>query len=317
MRLLRQFILGKSGAFAPTTALVLVPLLMTAGLAVDYTNILRVRNELQNSVDSAAIAVANRNDQLSDGEARQMADSFVDENFDPNFTQLNVLRSGQQVTVTARTKVSLAFGGLFGFRNVALEASAKTEVAYANYEIALALDTTGSMAGGKIIAMKDAVNGMIDTMVSQNAGRGLLKFSIVPFSSMVNVGTQFGPAYNSADAVTRQPAPWLDSLADSPIAQSDLDTGVSRFALYKHLGMPWPGCVESRPIAGGVDYGLNDTEPNPAQPQTLYVPSFASDEPNVAGYPNSYLSDMGSPIGSGTVADRMARYGAVYAPSFK
>ncbi len=295
----------------------MVPLLVSAGLAVDYTNILRVRTELQNSVDSAAIAVANRNDQLNDIEAEAVADSFVDGNFDPQLTQMNVSRSGQQVTVTARTKVTLAFGGVFGFRKVDLEASARTEVAYANYEIALALDTTGSMAGGKLAAMKDAVNGMIDTMVAQNTGRGLLKFSIVPFSSMVNVGTQYGPAYNAMGNVTRQPAPWLDSLAESPVSQSDLDPGVSRFALYKHLNMPWPGCVEHRPVVGGIDYGVNDAEPNPANPHTLFVPSFASDEPNVAGYPNSYLPDLGNPIGSGTVEGRMARYGAVYVPSFK
>ncbi len=317
MALLRRFILDRSGAFAPTTALLVVPLLVSAGLAVDYTNILRVRSELQDSVDSAALAVANKNDQLNDIEADSLADSFVDENFDPQFTQMSVSRSGQQVTVSARTKVTLAFGGLFGFRKVDLEVSAKTEVAYANYEIALALDTTGSMAGGKLVAMKDSVTGMIDTMVAQNAGRGLLKFSIVPFSSMVNVGTQFGPAYDGAGAVTRQPASWLDSLAESPFAQSDLDPGVSRFALYKHLNMPWPGCIEHRPVTGGVDYGINDVEPNPANPQTLFVPSFASDEPNMSGFPNSYLSDLGNPIGSGTVEGRMARYGAVYLPSFK
>ncbi len=317
MAVLRRFIVDRSGAFAPTTVLLMVPLLVSAGLAVDYTNILRVKNELQNSVDSAAIAVANRNDQLNDIEAEAVADTFVDENFDSQLTQIGVLRSGQQVTVTARTKVTLAFGGLFGFRKVDLEATAKTEVAYANYEIALALDTTGSMAGGKLASMKDAVTGMIDTMVAQNAGRGLLKFSIVPFSSMVNVGSQFGPAYNGAGTVTRQPAPWLDSLAESPVSQSDLDPGVSRFALYKHLNMPWPGCVEHRPAVGGVDYGVSDAEPNPANPHTLFVPSFASDEPNMAGFPNSYLSDMGNPIGSGTVDGRMARYGAVYLPSFK
>ena len=317
MRLLRRFSLDITGGFAPTTALLLVPLLVSAGLAVDYTNILRVRSELQNSVDSAALAVANKIDQLNDGQARQLADSFIDENFDAQFTRIDVSRSGQQVTVSAKTKVNLTFGGLFGFAKVDLEATAKTEVAYANYEIALALDTTGSMAGGKIVAMKDAVNSMIDSMVAQNAGRGLLKFSIVPFSSMVNVGPQFGPAYNGVGAVTRQPASWLDSLAKSPIAQSDLDPGVSRFALYKHLRMPWPGCVEGRPLVGGIDYGVNDAEPNGANPQTLFVPSFASDEPGAMGFPNSYLADMGNPIGGGTVAGRMARYGAIYAPSFK
>jgi Flp pilus assembly protein TadG len=290
---------------------------MAAGLAVDYTNLVRVKANLQNAVDSAALAVANKNDQLDDSQALFLADSFIDENFDPRFTQLGVARAGSKVTVSAHSQVVLAFGGLFGFSRVELETMAITEVAYANYEIALALDTTGSMAGGKLASMKDAVNGMIDTMVAQNSGRGRLKFSVVPFSSMVNVGSQFGPLYDAAGAVTRQPADWLDSLGKSPIDQSDLDTGVSRFALYKHLGMPWPGCVESRPITSGVDYGVNDAEPDSSSSQTLFVPAFASDEPNAAGFPNSYLPDMSNPIGGGTIAGRMARYGAVYAPGFK
>lgn len=317
MRNCKNFADDRSGAFAPMSALLIVPILLSVGLAVDYTNVLRVKNELQNSVDSAALAVANKNDELNDGQARSLADKFIDENFDPRYTQMKVVRSGQQVSVTARTKVSLAFGGLFGMKDVNLQANAKTEVAYANYEIALALDTTGSMFGGKIIAMKDAVNGMIDTMAAQNSGRGLLKFSIVPFSSMVNVGPQYGPAYNAAGTVTRQPAAWLDSLAKSPIAQSDLDQGVSRFALYKHLRKPWPGCVETRPTVAGIDYGINDAVPNAGSPGTLFVPTFANDEPNLSDFPNSYLADNGNPIGSGTVSGRMARYGAIYPASFK
>jgi Flp pilus assembly protein TadG len=317
MNIFRRLSEDTSGAFSTVAAFMIVPLVLAVGMGVDYTNILRVKSELQSSVDSAALAVANKNDQLTIAQARSLADSFIDENFDPRFTQMDVTRVGQTVTVTAHTRVVLAFGGMFGMQNVDLTSSAKTEVAYANYEIALALDTTGSMAGGKILAMKDAVNGMIDTMVAQNGGRGLLKFSIVPFSSMVNVGAQYGPAYNGAGAVTRQPAAWLDSLSKSPISQSDLDPGISRFALYKHVGMQWPGCVEHRPVAGGVDYGINDAEPTAAVPATLYVPAFASDEPGAGSYPNSYLADMGNPIGQGTVEGRMARYGAVYAPAIK
>ncbi|MGB8816312.1 MAG: pilus assembly protein [Rhizobiaceae bacterium] len=317
MSIFHQFSRDRSGTFSTIAAFMAVPLALAVGLAVDYTNVLRIKTKLQNSVDSAALAVASQNDQLNDSQAHSLADSFIDGNFNRVFTTVSVARAGQTVEVTANTQVKLAFGGVFGMGNAVLTASTKTEVSYANYEIALALDTTGSMAGGKLASMKEAVTGMIDTMVAQNAGRGLLKFSIVPFSSMVNVGSQFGPAYDAHGAVTRQPAAWLDGLAKSPIDQSDLDPGVSRFALYKHLGMQWPGCVEHRPTVGGVDYGITDIAPNSADPKTLYIPAFASDEPGNSGFPNSYLPDMGNPIGSGTAAGRMARYGAVYDSSIK
>ena len=183
------------------------------------------------------------------------------------------------------------FGGLFGMPTKTISADASTTIAYANYEIALALDMTGSMTGGKLTAMKDAVNGLIDTMSAQNPRPDSLKFSLVPFSSKVNVGPQFGPAYNFLGAVTRQPASWLDAPARSPIAQNDLDPGVSRFVMMKQLRTSWEGCVESRHATAGNPYDVNDTPPNQADPATLFVPAFASDEPDNGSYPNSYMSE--------------------------
>ena len=317
MRIIKRFVENQSGQFAIMTSILLVPIALAAGLAIDYTNVSRTRVQLQNSADAAVLAVAQKGDSISDSQAQALGDSFVDGNFDPDYTNLTVSRAGTDVKVEAQTRIRLYFGGLIGKPSVDLDVAAASAIAYASYEIALALDTTGSMAGGKIASMKDAVNGMIDTMSAQNLRPGGLKFSIVPFSSMVNVGPQFGPAYNGAGIVTRQPAAWLDALAKSPIAQSDLEAGVSRFALYKHLGVQWPGCVETRPIAGGVDYGTNDAIPDASNPETLFVPAFASDEPDWIGFPNNYMSDMFAPIGSGLVTPRMARYGASYPGSFK
>ncbi len=317
MRIVKHFIKDQNGQFAIMTSILLVPIALSVGLAIDYTNVSRTRVQLQNSADAAVLAVAQKGDSINDSQAQTLGDTFVDGNFDPDYTNLVVTRVGTDVSVAAKSRVTLYFGGLIGKPSVELNVAAASSIAYASYEIALALDTTGSMAGGKIEAMKDAVNGMIDTMSAQNPRTGALKFSIVPFSSMVNVGTQFGPAYNSSGVVTRQPAAWLDALAKSPIDQSDLDPGISRFALYKHLGVQWPGCVETRPVVGGVDYGTSDTLADASHPETLFVPAFASDEPDWAGFPNNYMPDMFAPIGSMSVSARMARYGASYPGTFK
>ena len=108
--------------------------------------------------------------------------------------------------------------------------------------------------------------------------------------------SQFGPAYNFLGAVTRQPADWLDATARSPIAQNDLDPCVSRFVMMKHLNTTWEGCVEARHSTAGSPYDVNNAPPNAADPATLFVPAFASDEPDGSGgYPNSYLAD-GAPL---------------------
>lgn len=311
----QKFLHNRHGNFAIMFSFLALPLMLSVGIAIDYTNLLRIKNSLQASADAAVLAVAQKGDTITDSQADVLGDGFFDGNFDPNYTNLVVNRQGGGVEVTAKTKVVMAFGGLIGLNLVDVHVSATAEITQSKYEIALALDTTGSMSGGKLQSMKDAVEAMVDNLALQNPGSGSLKFSIVPFSSMVNVGTQFAPQYDAADNVTKKPALWLDSLGQSPTAQSDLDSGVSRFVLYKHLGMAWPGCVETRPVYSGVDYGVNDTPPNSSRAETLFVPAFASDEQD-GSTPNSYLPDNGAAVATGTALARMARYGASYAPSF-
>lgn len=313
----RCFFADRSGSYAILASILSIPLLMTVGLSVDYVNISRVKAEFQQSVDSAALAVAREGDNVTQAQANAIAAKFLQANFSSPHSAPAVTLSGTKVLVSSAAEVPINFGGIFGVPTVTINADAGTEITYANYEIALALDTTGSMAGGKIAAMKEAVNGLIDTMAAQNTRAGALKFALVPFSSMVNVGAQFGPKYDAAGNVTQQPAVWLDSLAKSPIAQNDLDPGVSRFALFKHLNVAWEGCVEDRFANAGKAYDIDDTEASASDAETLFVPAFAGDELDGSNYPNSYLADGPQGMRQGTAVQRMARYGAVYAPSIK
>lgn len=55
-----------------------------------------------------------------------------------------------------------------------------------NLDVAMVLDTTGSMEGGKLAAMQEAATSFIDALAPH--GTGVVKFSIVPFSQYVNIG---------------------------------------------------------------------------------------------------------------------------------
>ncbi len=317
MKAIRRFLRDTSGQFAIMAAVISVPLLMGVGLAVDYSNILRLKSDLQTAVDSAVLAVAHEADKITDAQADEIAEKFLRANLSISFSNLSVVRSGKTVSISVNAVAPVHFGGVLGVSTVDLTSTASTEIIYANYEIALALDTTGSMSGGKLAAMKDAVNGLIDTMAAQNTRAGSLKFALVPFSSKVNVGAQFGPEYDGDGKVKRDPADWIDALAKSPIDQSDLDPGVSRFALMRNMGVKWEGCVEARASTAADPYDVNDEEPNAADPETLFIPAFANDEPDTGSFPNSYLPDGAAAIAQGTATERMERYGAVYAASFK
>lgn len=305
----RKFKAEQSGHFAIMFSLLLFPFLIAVGIGIDYSNLLRVQSELQSSADAAVLAVAGKGDTIDLAQSKELADRFIDGNFDPGYSDLVVTRDGVGIEVKAKTRVKMAFGSLIGFNFVDVDALATSDVASASYEIALSLDTTGSMSGGKLRSMKDAVEVMVDNMAAQNPNAGTLKFSVVPFASMVNVGPQFGPQYSGSN-VTQQPAAWLDSVGKSPVPQSDLDIGVSRFALYKHLGVVWSGCVESRGQFGDVNYGTTDATPTVYDARTLFMPVFASDEPSSDLYFNDYLPDNANEIGTATPAARLDRYGA-------
>src|SRR5690606_7982009 len=98
----------------------------------------------------------------------------------------------------------------------------------------------GSMAGGKLQSMKDAVEGMIESMSAQIKDKDRLKFSFVPFATFVNVGPEHGPKFDAeGKQIAGTGASWLDLSGSSPVPQSELSAGASRFQLYGNVGKSW------------------------------------------------------------------------------
>jgi Flp pilus assembly protein TadG len=280
---------NRDGNFSIMAAILFVPLLLSAGVAIDISTINRTKSDLQQAIDSAALAVAREGKKITDQEAEAIANTFLSGNLHPGFTELQVLRDGTAVQVKAQTRASMAFGALFGYDDWPIVAAASADIAYATYEIALVLDTTGSMAGGKLIAMQDAVIGLIDTMSAQVTDDDKLKFALVPFSTFVNVGAHHGPDFDEKGRqIPGTGADWLDLKGASPVRQVELGTGVSRFQLYHNLGQEWSGCVETR-MPGSEDYDVSDAAADPDNAESLYIPAFAIDEPETAGYRNDYV----------------------------
>jgi Flp pilus assembly protein TadG len=311
-KLFQRFLNGTSGNFAIVASALSIPLVLAAGMTVDLTTINRSHNELQQALDAAVLAVAREGESITNREAEQIVRLFLKENYELTFANLQIIRQGTKVTIDATADASMAFGGLFGYNDWTVKAASTADVAYATYEVALVLDTTGSMAGGKLSAMKDAVDGMIESMSAQIKNKERLKFSLVPFATFVNVGPEHGPEFDKkGKQIKGTGASWLDLEGLSPVPQPDLVPGLSRFQVYHHLGKEWKGCVETRFRDGGKDYDIDDTPGNPSKPETLYVPAFASDEGDDPSYYNSYLDDSGSlaallPLGLGK---KLGKYG--------
>ena len=148
------------------------------------------------------------------------------------------------------------------------------------YEIALALDNSGSMAESangqsKIQALQAAATSLVQA-INPNPSAPAAAISVVPFASSVNVGANYHYSSNAS---------WLDRFGQSSIhwqnyvrpAGTSWQPG-SRFDVYTAMGATWGGCVEERP----KPYLTTDTPASSANPDTLFVPYLAPDDPGPA-----------------------------------
>lgn len=316
MKRTSSFLKDTSGNFALTFGILAVPVMVAGGLTVDYVGLSVEKSKLQNAVDSAALTIA-REGNMSEAKAMELAKTAITINYGINVAQIAVSMVDGTATVKASMDQPLVFGGFLGKKNAGVAAEATATYAYTKYEIALVLDTTGSMQGGKLISLQNAVLGLVGGMEAMDLNKDQLKFALVPYAGFVNVGPEYGPVINGGGKVQSPSAAWIDQNAKAPIPQSDLPSEFSRFAMYNHLKVDWPGCVETRVPVGKTLHDVDDTVPDPSDSSSLFTPFFAIDEPdNKWGYPNSYLPDGGKPVKGKNATeaekeDQLVRYGRV------
>jgi hypothetical protein len=211
----------------------------------------------------------------------------------PTITRLNVNKAKGTVVLATEVKDKVSFGGLLGLKSMTLKATAETKGAAETLEVALVLDNSGSMdEGTRIEDLRAASAKFIEVLHEDEIVRKKVSVAVVPFSSSVNVGSE------------HLNASWIDSGTSSIHAENlntygDSGAPSTRQQVYALLqaGYKWKGCVETR--TGGMD--VTDAPPQAGNPQSLFTPMFAPDEPDNwyyqhhASWPyaNSYLEDDG------------------------
>lgn len=320
-----SIIKDQRGSVAITFALASTCLVMVVGCAIDYSRASNLRASLQAVTDSAALTQVRQAAVLSDTNLRTATQNQLNAAFPfgpvtiTTFT-VGATRSDLQLVTSAVSQNT--FMRAFGRNSLTVAATSYGKVGNDTFEIALVMDNSGSMsssAGGasKMQSAIDAANQLVDAMMTSKAA-GRTKISVVPFTLAVNVGTTYATAS------------WMDRLAQSSIHWTpggNIDKppaswgSVSRFDLFPAMGVAWAGCVETRPGA----WATNDGAPSSAQPDSLFVPMAAPDEPNPTGpgteyhpnggtslpnwyYPNSYVNDNSSACTGADVTTTPGQY---------
>lgn len=219
-----HFKTDEKGNFGIMAAVTMAALIAGLAVSMDAANGQFAKQRLQNTTDAIALLVAR-------GQIQTQADLDAAAN---EYLQLqypgaegvdirleNITREGDLVTITASNRIPTYFTGIFGSSGLDIGATSQALFSDTKLEIALVLDTTGSMAGNKLASLKVAGNNLVDQLKA-NDERGNIKMSVVPFAQYVNVG------------VNNVNANWVDVRPAAGQTRSD-----------------WAGCVGSRP--GNLD----------------------------------------------------------------
>lgn len=307
--LLKNFWRSRRGNFALMLALGVPAILTAVAFATDVSTLMKAKSNLQNALDAANLASSH----LGDIDISR-TDAF-NRYFQANLATHGELSNAQatlsvdkgvnyiKTKAVASADVNLNFAFLFGGdRHITVDASAMES--NNQLEVVLVLDNTGSMAGARISALRQATKSLLDYLEAAKSPTREVRASLVPFVTAVNVdGPEFDPSWidmngkSSTNGINFPAVKGKRPDHMSLFKQLQQDVPALKHTGWKGTG--WKGCVEARPGA----YNISDTPPDPSNPDTLFVPYFAPDDPDVArkpsasygnsstGYNNSYLDD--------------------------
>lgn len=243
---LRSFLKAEEGSAMLLVGMATGVLLLSAGIAIDMGRVQTVQTRLSNAVDAAGLAAGAT---LSSADPTTVALKYFYANYpkspetylgasiqDPSVI---VSEDNMVLTLDVQGTVPTTFMQYFGITNVPVQAHTQITRTSMGMELALVMDTTGSMSGSagggltKLQAAKNAAAILLDILYGSKPTVNNLWIGLVPFSQAVNIGTNH-------DSWTTNPAG----------APATLNWGPNPSA--------WQGCVEAR-AAGGMDV----TDDNP------------------------------------------------------
>jgi Flp pilus assembly protein TadG len=209
MKILNRFKKDVRGATAVIFGLAVIPVIGFAGAAIDYSRATNVQSSLQKGVDGAALQLAQRSKEFSDGElqarGQQLVASIADSQSNLQISSVLIVRDEDKIRVSANAVVSNAFMGLFGINTTPVSAESSATSGNKTIELALVLDNTWSMRYlNRLPSLKTASRNLLSALRDAAPDDETIRVSIIPFDQRVRV-----------DADANRYAPWISFASES------------------------------------------------------------------------------------------------------
>lgn len=190
--MIRRFLRNEEGSIFIVVALATMAVVGAVGVAVDIARGQMVQAKLQNAVDAAGLAAGASVNATNIGDiaTKYATINFAQGNLGATLNPISTTLSSDKklVTITASADLPTTITRIFNQSNITVNASTEITRSNKGLEVAMVLDTTGSMAGSKIVALKNAAHSLVNVLFGTEAVATNLWIGLVPFSQSVNVG---------------------------------------------------------------------------------------------------------------------------------
>ncbi|MFO1147361.1 MAG: TadE/TadG family type IV pilus assembly protein [Alsobacter sp.] len=173
------------GSFAPLFAVLAIPIAMAIAIGIDYNNTVRLRQKLQNAVDTAVLAAARLNDADDTrlAAAQRYFDAQVDTDLKAQIVDAQFTMDSKATNITGTVKANIRSFMPHALSKDALEVNVKAVSAVAKpinrqLDVVMCIDGTGSMSATITAVKNNALN------FESNLNAELVKRNIPAFDAM-------------------------------------------------------------------------------------------------------------------------------------
>ena len=190
---LSTFLIQDRGAVAVIFGVMAIPVVALAGAALDYSRASDVKAQLQGALDAAILFVAHETN-LDDAQiaeiVRTQIETMVDGAHGADHLDIDIISNSEDnlLEITAELTIDTTVLGIMGVETIDIQANAAVTTDFADLEVALVLDNTGSMRHqNRIGSLRTAALDFV-RIVTEDADGNNLRISLVPYTAQVNIG---------------------------------------------------------------------------------------------------------------------------------